>query len=152
MSALCREGSWDPGQSPEPCPCPGVCPQDSSLCQLRSSDVPWPGWGWLGAVPRAVPAPGRGGESASLCCDMGAEPPCTQPCLCMGLCLSPALGTTAAVALALPKSSVSPLHPSASWMGLCSQQAETNNRLTPFIMFILTFCPEMGTVLHKESC
>lgn len=72
-----------------------------------------------------------------------------RPRWTQGLWLLPCSGAAACVALALPKICVSSSGSSASWMGLHSQQAETNYRLTPFIMFILTFCPEMGTVLRE---
>lgn len=150
VNALCREGSWDPEQA-EPCPCPGLCPQASSLCQLRSSDVPWPGWGWLGALPRAgaraVIQPPR-----ALTAGRGHSLLCPDLAGLWGCACSRVLGATAWLASAPPKICVSFSASSALWMGLRSQRAETNDRPTPFIMFILTFCPEMGTVLREENC
>ena len=56
------------------------------------------------------------------------------------------------IALVLPKICMSSCRFSDLRMWLHLQQIERNDRLTHFIMFILTFCPEMVIVLHEENC
>lgn len=134
-------------QSPEPCPCPGLCPQDSSLCQLRSSDVPRPGWAWLGAVPRAVPALGRGGESVSLCCDTGhgAEPPCAQPWLSTGAVAVPVFWELQLVQpWHCPNAVCLPLHPHSLVDGFVFPAGRNKRQADPFHNVYFNLLPRTG--------
>lgn len=51
-----------------------------------------------------------------------------------------------------PKSACLSLHLQPCGWGCVPSGQKQNDRPTPFIMFILTFCPEMGTVLREENC